>query len=158
VQLEKARLAGATQRLARPLYVGSTPTRASNNLRESFRRVHLSRYHGDRGHSESCSITLVHVIRLKKCLAFLRKHREAIVAFDLFTVPTTTFRMLYCFFVIEHGRRRILHFNMTRQPSADWVVQQLREPFPEAAPYRYAILDRDSIFDANVLTSRRPLG
>jgi hypothetical protein len=27
-----------------------------------------------------------------------------IVAFDLFTVPTLTFQLLYCFFVIEHGR------------------------------------------------------
>src|SRR6516162_10213301 len=46
----------------------------------------------------------------KKWLAFLHNHREAIVALDLFTVPTATFRVLYCFFVIEHGRRRILHY------------------------------------------------
>src|SRR5678815_5503429 len=52
-----------------------------------------------------------------------------------------TFRVLYCFFVIEHGRRRILHFNVTPHPSADWVVQQLRESVAEAAPYRYVILD-----------------
>ena len=94
----------------------------------------------------------------KKWLAFLPNHREAIVAFDLFTVPTATFRVLYCFFVIEHARRRILHFNVTRHPSADWVVQQLREAFPEAAPYRYVILDRDSIFDANVVTFLKATG
>ena len=94
----------------------------------------------------------------KKWLAFLRNHREAIVAFDLFTVPTATFRVLYCFFVIEHARRRILHFNVTRHPSADWVVQQLREAFPEAAPYRYVILDRDSIFDANVVAFLKATG
>jgi putative transposase len=35
----------------------------------------------------------------KKWLAFLRNHREALVALDLFTVPTATFRVLYCFFV-----------------------------------------------------------
>jgi hypothetical protein len=94
----------------------------------------------------------------KKWLAFLHNHREAIVAFDLFTVPTATFRVLYCFFVIEHARRRILHFNVTRHTSADWVVQQLREAFPEAAPYRYVILDRDSIFDANVVTFLKATG
>jgi putative transposase len=71
----------------------------------------------------------------QKWLAFVRNHREAIVAFDLFTVPTATFRVLYCFFVIEHGHRGILHFNVTRNPSADWVVRQLLEAFPEAAPY-----------------------
>src|SRR5215470_17558286 len=57
-----------------------------------------------------------------------------------------------CFFVIEHGRRKILHFNVTRHPSADWVVQQLREAFPDAGPYHYVIFDRDAKFDADVLT------
>ena len=87
----------------------------------------------------------------KKWLAFLQNHREAIVAFDFFTVPTATFRVLYCFFVIEHSRCRILHFNVTRHPSADWVVQQLRETFAEAGPYRYATLDHDSIFNHDVI-------
>lgn len=45
----------------------------------------------------------------KRWLTFFRNHREAIVAFDFFTVPTVTFRLLYRFFVVEHGRRRILH-------------------------------------------------
>ena len=84
----------------------------------------------------------------KRWLAFLQNHREVIAAFDFFTVPTVTFKLLYCFFVIEHGRRKILHFNVTRHPTAEWVVQQLREAFPEAGPYRYVILDRDSKFDA----------
>jgi hypothetical protein len=94
----------------------------------------------------------------KRWLAFLRNHREAIVALDFFTVPTATFRVLYCLFVIEHGRRRILHFNVTRHPSADWVVQQLRETFAEAAPYRYAILDRDSIFSDDVIAFFKATG
>jgi hypothetical protein len=46
----------------------------------------------------------------KSWLAFLQNHREVIVAFDFFTVPTVTFQLLYCFFVIEHGHRRILRF------------------------------------------------
>jgi putative transposase len=94
----------------------------------------------------------------KKWLAFLQNHNEAIVAFDFFTLPTLTFRLLYCFFVIEHGRRRILHFNVTRHPSAEWVVQQLREAFPEAGPYRYVILDRDAKFDPTVSTFLRATG
>jgi hypothetical protein len=70
--------------------------------------------------------------------AFLRNHREVITAMDFFTVPTLTFRVLYCFFVIEHGRRKILHFNVTEHPTGSWIVQQLREAFPESGPYRYA--------------------
>jgi putative transposase len=94
-----------------------------------------------------------------KCwLTFLANHRELIVAFDFFTVPTLTFRLLYCFFVIEHGRRRVLHFNITCHPTADWVVQQLREAFPDAGPYRYAILDHDSKFDADVIAFLKATG
>ena len=94
----------------------------------------------------------------KQWLAFLRNHREVIVAFDFFTVPTLTFRLLYCFFVIEHGRRRILHCNVTRQPSSAWVVQQLREAFPEADPYRYMILDHDTKFNGEVLEFLKAAG
>ena len=77
---------------------------------------------------------------------FLRNHREVIAAMDFFTVPTLTFRVLYCFFVIEHGRRKILHFNITEHPTITWIMQQLREAFREACPYRYALLDRDAKF------------
>jgi hypothetical protein len=31
-------------------------------------------------------------------------------------VPTVTFRLLYCFFIIEYRRRKILHFNVTLHP------------------------------------------
>jgi putative transposase len=81
----------------------------------------------------------------KNWLTFLQNHYEVIAAFDFFTMPTVTFQLLYCFFVIEHGRRRILHFNVTDHPTAEWVVQQLRDAFPEADPYRYAIFDRDDL-------------
>ena len=94
----------------------------------------------------------------KRWLAFMQNHREVIVALDFFTVPTVTFRLLYCFLVIEHGRRKILNFNVTRHPTADWVVQHLREAFPEAGPYRYVFLDRDSKFDADVIAFLKATG
>jgi putative transposase len=54
----------------------------------------------------------------KRWLAFLRNHREAIAAMDFFTVPTLRFSVLYCFFVISHDRRQILHFNVTKHRQA----------------------------------------
>jgi len=86
----------------------------------------------------------------KRWIAFLHNHRDVIAAMDFFTVPTVTFRMLYCFSVIEHGRRNILHLNVTDHPTRPWIVQQLREAFPETCPYRYAILDRDGKFGREV--------
>ena len=94
----------------------------------------------------------------KQWRTFLQNHREVIVALDFFTVPTVTFKLLYCFFIIEHGRRKILHFHVTRHPSADWIVQQLREAFVEAKPYRYVILDRDTTFDDSVITFLQATG
>lgn len=94
----------------------------------------------------------------QKWLAFLRNHRGVIAAMDFFTVPTVTFRVLYCFFVIEHGRRKVLHCNVTPHPTAEWIVQQLREAFAESGRYRYMILDRDRKFDGEVLRFLRAAG
>ena len=70
--------------------------------------------------------------------------------FDFFTVPSLAFRTLRCFFVIEHGRRRILHFNVTAHPNSDWIVQQLREALPLPCPYRHVLFDRDAKFGSDV--------
>jgi hypothetical protein len=90
----------------------------------------------------------------RQWLSFLKNHREVIAAID-FTVPTLTFRVLYCFFVIGHGRRRILHLNVTEHPSAPWIVQQLREAFPNESGRRYLILDRDAKFSEGVIEAIR---
>ena len=60
--------------------------------------------------------------------------------------------------MLEHARRCILHFNVTEHPNSEWVVQQLREAFGEATRYRYLILDRDSKFDAEVVSSLKTTG
>src|ERR1022692_4305899 len=93
----------------------------------------------------------------KRWLAFLKNHREAIAAMDFFTVPTVTFRLLYCFFVISHDRRQILHFNVTRHPTSAWAIQQLREAFPFEAGARFLIFDRDSKFSCEVAAAVRSL-
>jgi putative transposase len=94
----------------------------------------------------------------RRRLTFLHNHREVIAAMDLFTVPTVTFEVLYCFFVIAHDRRRILHFNVTRNPTSGWVVQQLREAFSYDSTRRYLIFDRDAKFSVDVVSAVREMG
>jgi putative transposase len=94
----------------------------------------------------------------KRWLAFLHNHRESIAAMDFFTVPTVTFRVLYCFFVIGHDHRRILYFNVTRHPTSQWVVQQLREAFPFQSVPRYLIFDHDAKYGMQVRVAVRSLG
>ena len=66
--------------------------------------------------------------------------------------------MLYCFFVIAHDRRRILHCNVTKHPTSLWVVQQLREAFPLGSAPRFLIFDRDGKYGVEVPASVRSLG
>jgi putative transposase len=93
----------------------------------------------------------------KRWLAFLRNHREAIAAMDFFTVPTVTFGVLYCFFVIGHDRRRILHFNVTRHPTSSWIVQQLRQAFPFESSPRFLLFDRDKKYGLEVAVAMRSM-
>ena len=86
----------------------------------------------------------------KRWLAFLRNHREAIAAMDFFTVPTIKFSVLYCFFVISHDRRRVLHLNVTPYPTSGWIIQQLREAFPYESVPRFLIFDRDAKYGLEV--------
>jgi len=87
----------------------------------------------------------------KRWAAFLSNHREAVAAMDFFVVPTLTFGVLYCFFVIAHDRRRILHCNVTKYPTSAWGVQQLREAFPYDTAPRYLIFDRGAQFNEEVI-------
>jgi transposase InsO family protein len=94
----------------------------------------------------------------KRWAAFLSNHREAIAAMDFFTLPTLTFGMLYCFFVISHDRKRALHCNVTRHPTSAWVSQQLREAFPYDAVPKYLIFDRATNFDGEVVRTIKSFG
>jgi len=94
----------------------------------------------------------------KRWAAFLSNHREAIAAIDSFSVPTLAFGVLYCFFVISHHRRCILHCNVTRHPTTAWVAQQLREAFPFDSAPRYLILDREHTFHGEVLEAVESMG
>ena len=38
---------------------------------------------------------------------------------------TATFQLLYVFVLVHHGFRRLVHFNVTAQPTAAWTLQQL---------------------------------
>src|SRR5579864_9164064 len=94
----------------------------------------------------------------QRWLTFLRNHREAIAAMDFFAAPTLTFGVLYCFFVIGHDRRKILRFNVTRNPSALWIVQQMRQAWPYTPGHRFLLFDRDSKFGDDVVSFVKEMG
>jgi hypothetical protein len=84
---------------------------------------------------------------------FLRNHADGIASMDLFVVPTISFRLLYGFLILRHGRRELLWLGVTAHPSAEWVARQLAEAYGWQQAPRYIIRDRDCIYGA-VLTRR----
>src|SRR5215475_1460225 len=68
---------------------------------------------------------------------FLDNHFWELVSIDFLTVPTATFRVLYVLVVLAHDRRRVVHFNVTEHPTADWTAHQIVEAFPEETVPRY---------------------
>ena len=77
---------------------------------------------------------------------FLENHVKQLVSVDFYVVPTVTFRILYVFVVLVHERRRMVHFNVTEHPTAEWTAAQLMQAFPwETAP-RYLLRDRDQVY------------
>ena len=89
---------------------------------------------------------------------FLENHAKQLVSIDFFTVPTIRFQVLYVFLVLAHDRRRILHFNVTAHPTAEWVGQQLREAFPFDQVPHYLLRDRDAIFGNDFREQVRDMG
>src|ERR1700758_2293591 len=89
---------------------------------------------------------------------FLENHVSQLVSVDFFTVPTIRFHVLYVFLVLAHDRRRILHFNVTANPTAEWTGQQLREAFPFDQFPRYLLRDRDAIFGNDFREQVRDMG
>jgi putative transposase len=90
--------------------------------------------------------------------AFLENHGKDLIALDFFTVPTATFRVLFVFVVLSHTRRRLVHFNVTAHPTAEWTARQLLEACTlEEAP-QHLIRDRDRVYGERFWRQAKTLG
>ena len=77
---------------------------------------------------------------------FLTNHVSQLVSVDFFTVHTVWFEILFVFIVLAHDRRRVIHFNVTAHPTAEWTAQQMLEAFPYDTAPEYLLRDRDRIY------------
>lgn len=71
---------------------------------------------------------------------------------------TIRFQILYVFLVLAHDRRRIVHFAVTRHPTAEWTAQQMRQAFPWDSAPQYLLHDRDRIFGSEFVDQVRAMG
>ncbi len=89
---------------------------------------------------------------------FLANHATHMWACDFFAVHTLSFKTLYVFFFIEHGRRAIVHFNVTQHPTAEWTWRQVIEATPWGKHPQYLIRDRDACFGKAFVGRARAIG
>jgi transposase InsO family protein len=89
---------------------------------------------------------------------FLRNHAPDIAAMDVFVVPTISFDLLYAFVIVRLDRRDLVWINVTTNPTAEWIAQQLIEAFPWDEAPRYLIRDRDRVYGSTVTRRMRAMG
>src|ERR1700730_3171474 len=77
---------------------------------------------------------------------FLNNHISQLASIDFFTIHTVWFEILFVFIVLAHDRRRIVHFNVTAHPTAQWIAQQMLEAFPFDTAPKYLLRDPDGIY------------
>ena len=77
---------------------------------------------------------------------FLRNQAIGIAAIDMFVVPSATFRLLFVVLILVHDRRKVVHFNVTRNPTAAWLSRQVTEAFPWDTAPRFLLRDRDGSY------------
>jgi len=77
-------------------------------------------------------------------MTFLKNHSHEIISIDFLTVPTINFKLMYVLVMIEHHRKKLIYFNITKNPTAEWSLQQIRNMLLDYdIPPKYLIRDRD---------------
>ena len=78
--------------------------------------------------------------------SFLQNHMHDTAAVDMFVVVTATFQLLYALVVLGHERRKVIHFDVTPNPTQAWLARQITEAFPWDTAPRILLRDRDASY------------
>jgi putative transposase len=89
---------------------------------------------------------------------FLANHVQDLVALDFFVVPTVRHTVLFVLVILAHARRRVVHFNITKHPTAQWTTQRVVDAFPWDEAPRYLLRDRDRIYGGTFRQRVRHMG
>src|SRR5674476_100766 len=89
---------------------------------------------------------------------FLKNHSKEIISIDFLTVPTVNFKLLNVLVVIEHYRRKLIYFNVTKNPTAEWSIQQIRNLLFDYDTPKYLIRDRDKKYGTLLGSKKNSFG
>jgi len=90
--------------------------------------------------------------------SFLNNHAKDLVSADFFVVHTIAFQLLFVFVILDHERRRPIHFAVTSNPTTEWTARQLLEAFPWNTTPRYLLRDRDGAYGEKFGDTAKRLG
>ena len=88
---------------------------------------------------------------------FLKNHSKEIISIDFLTVPTINFKLLHVIVVVEHYRRKLIYFNVTKNPTAEWSIQQIRNLLFDYDTPKYLIRDRDKKYGILLGSKKKPI-
>lgn len=89
---------------------------------------------------------------------FLRNHMRTTAAVDMFVVVSLTFRLLYAVAFLSHDRRKVIHFDVTANPTSDWLTLQAARAFPNDKKHKILLRDRDRAFGESFQEQVEQLG
>jgi hypothetical protein len=78
--------------------------------------------------------------------SFLHNHMHDTAAVVMFVVITARFQLLYALVVLGHERRKVIHFDVTQNPTQVWLARQITEAFPWDTAPRFLLRDRDASY------------
>ena len=68
------------------------------------------------------------------------------VLLALLTIPLRSRLSMQLEVLALRHRRRVVHFGVTENPTAQWMAQQLVNTFPWVEAPRYLLRDRDGVY------------
>lgn len=74
---------------------------------------------------------------------FIANHASETWACDFVQTFDIFFRVVFVYFIVELGSRRVVHYGVTRSPGDFWVAQRVREATPYDEGPRFLIRDND---------------
>jgi putative transposase len=60
--------------------------------------------------------------------------------------------------ILSHHRRRVIHFEVTQNPTQAWLARQITEAFPWDTAPRYLLRDRDTSYGICFQNRARAMG
>jgi transposase InsO family protein len=66
--------------------------------------------------------------------------------------------VLFVPIILAHDRQRVVHFNITGDPTAWWAAQQLVEAFPRDSAPRFLLRDRNGVYGVDFRRRLQSMG